>query len=139
MHNIVRLAAISSALAITLACGAPNEQQGAPPQGSAPTTPEVGTTGTTPGTPAATPGSDMRGQASSVPAASAAPPPPVMMAMDVPSGTELSLILETAVSSETAKPEQTVHARVAKPVVIAGMTIIPEGAPVTGTVVSAER
>ena len=62
-----------------------------------------------------------------------------MMPMDVPSGTELSLILETPVSSETAKPEQTVRARVAKPVVVAGMTVIPEDAPVTGTVVAAER
>lgn len=62
-----------------------------------------------------------------------------MMPMDVPSGTELSLILETPVSSETAKPEQTVRARVAKPVVVAGMTVIPEDAPVTGTVVAADR
>jgi hypothetical protein len=62
-----------------------------------------------------------------------------MMAMDVPSGTPLHLTLETAVSSETATPEQAVRARVAKPVVISGMTVIPEGAPVTGTVVAAER
>ena len=62
-----------------------------------------------------------------------------MMPMDVPSGTELSLILETPVSSETSKPEQTVRARVAKPVVVSGMTVIPEGAPVSGTVVAAER
>lgn len=59
--------------------------------------------------------------------------------MDVASGTELELILETAVSSETAKPEQVVRARVAKAVVVAGMTVIAEGAPVTGTVVAVER
>jgi hypothetical protein len=68
-----------------------------------------------------------------------APAGPVMMEMDVPSGTDLVLTLETAVSSDTAKPEQTVRATVAKPIVIAGMTVIPEGAPVTGTVVAAER
>ena len=62
-----------------------------------------------------------------------------MMLMDVPSGTELVLTLDTAVSSETAKPEQPVRATVAKPVVISGMTVIPEGAPVTGTVVAAQR
>ena len=61
------------------------------------------------------------------------------MPMDVPEGTELYLKLETPVSSETAQPEQSVRARVARPVVVAGMTVIPEGAPVTGTVVSAER
>jgi hypothetical protein len=141
MRNIIRRAAISSGLAIAVACGSPSEQQGPPPQGSALTTPESGAAGTPP----STPGADMRGAASSAPggadapAVAAAPPAPVMMAMDVPSGTELSLILETSVSSETAKPEQAVRARVAKPVVISGMTVIPEGAPVTGTVVSAER
>lgn len=62
-----------------------------------------------------------------------------MMEMDVPSGTALSLILETAVSSESSKPDEPVRARVAKPVVISGMTVIPEGAAVSGSVVAAER
>jgi hypothetical protein len=62
-----------------------------------------------------------------------------MMPMDVPSGTELVLTLESSVSSETAKADERVRATVAKPVVIAGMTVIPEGAAVAGTVVSAER
>ena len=69
----------------------------------------------------------------------AVPPTPPMMPMDVASGTELHLTLETPVSSETAKPEQAVRARVAKPVVVAGMTVIPEGASVAGIVVAAER
>src|SRR5918994_14756 len=51
----------------------------------------------------------------------------------------LVLTLETPVSSEAAKVDQPVRARVAKPVVISGMTVIPEGATVTGAVVSAER
>ncbi len=62
-----------------------------------------------------------------------------MMQMNVPSGTELHLILETPVSSETAEVEQTVRGRVSKPVIIDGMTVISEGAPVRGTVVAAER
>jgi hypothetical protein len=62
-----------------------------------------------------------------------------MMPMDVPSGTELHLTLETPVSSETATVEQVVRARVSKPVVISGMTVIAEGTPVKGTVVAAER
>ena len=61
------------------------------------------------------------------------------MPMDVPSGTELVLTLETSVSSETAKPDQPVRARVAKPVVVAGMEVIPVGATVSGAVVSAQR
>ena len=50
------------------------------------------------------------------------------MPMDVPSGTDLVLTLETPVSSETAKADQPVRAKVAKPVVVAGMEVIPEGA-----------
>jgi hypothetical protein len=61
------------------------------------------------------------------------------MPMDVPAGTDLVLTLETGVSSESARPDQRVRARVAKPVIVGGMTVIPEGATVTGSVVSAER
>lgn len=72
-------------------------------------------------------------------AATAASQGSKMMEMEVPAGTELHLILETPVSSETSSAEQAVRARVAKPVLVSGMTMIPEGAPVTGTVVSAVR
>ena len=61
------------------------------------------------------------------------------MPMDVPSGTELILTLETPVSFETAKPDQAIRAKMAKPVVVAGMEVIPAGAPVGGAVVAAER
>jgi hypothetical protein len=61
------------------------------------------------------------------------------MPMDVPSGTDLILTLETPVSSETAKVDQPVRATVATPILISGMTVIPEGAAVTGAVVGAER
>ncbi len=59
--------------------------------------------------------------------------------MDVPSGTELILTLATTVSSETAQPEQTVRATVAKPVLVDGVVAIPQGAAVVGTVVAAQR
>ena len=72
-------------------------------------------------------------------AAPAKEPVITTMPMDVPSGTDLVLTLETAVSSETAKADQPVRAKVAKPVVVAGMEVIPAGATVTGAVVSAER
>jgi hypothetical protein len=63
----------------------------------------------------------------------------MLMPMDVPSGTALELKLETPVASDTSKVEDTVRATVAKPVVVAGMTVIPVGAPVTGTVTAVER
>jgi hypothetical protein len=62
-----------------------------------------------------------------------------MVSVDVPSGTDLVLKLETPVSSETAKPEQTVRATVAKSVLVDGVVAIPEGSTVIGTVVAAER
>jgi hypothetical protein len=63
----------------------------------------------------------------------------MMMPMDVPSGTDLVLTLDTALSSATAKVEQPVRAHVAKSVVISGMTVIAEGAEVSGNVVAVER
>ena len=59
--------------------------------------------------------------------------------MDVPQGTDLVVTLETPVSSETSTADQPIRGTVAKPVVISGMTVIPEGARVTGAVVSAVR
>ena len=175
MRNAVQLSLVLALLALTVACGAPDnpaplqappptEQQPAgqqtAPQGNGLTTPAPA--GGTVGAPASTPGADIPapaagpaapanapGSGSSSPANSLSPgapaasasaaPVPYMMVMDVPSGTELSLILETPVSSATAKVEQDVHARLAKPVVVAGMTVIPEGAPFTGNVVAVQR
>jgi hypothetical protein len=148
-----RLTVLSLVLSLSLACGSANEQPASQPQGNSLTTnaPAPGT----PEAPAATPGTEAPGQATNAdhhaaaPANAAdaknAPTPPskpalkTMMEMDVPSGTALHLRLETPVSSETAKVEQTVRATVSEPVVVSGMTVIPEGARVSGTVVAAER
>lgn len=118
MQYDIRFVALPFALAITMACGAPGEQAAQP--GSALTT----------DAPAAGEGNA---------AAPAKEPVITTMPMDVPQGTDLVLTLETSVSSDTAKPDQPVRATVAKPVVVSGMTVIPEGARVTGAVVSAER
>ena len=76
------------------------------------------------------------GSTGTAPAAAAAPS---LMLMEVPSGTELSLILETPVSSATATVEQDVRARLANPVVVSGMTVLAEGTPFTGNVVAVQR
>jgi hypothetical protein len=133
MRNEFRLSALALVLAVGIACGSPSEQSAQPGSGAVAETPAAGATGA----PAATPGAAMRGEA----AAEAPAKEPVIttMPMDVPPGTDLVLTLETPVSSETAKADQPVRARVAKPVVVSGMTVIPEGATVTGAVVSAER
>ena len=121
MRNELRFSALASLLMFGIACGAPTDQPA--PAGGAPATE----------TPAA--------GAAGAPATETPAKEPVIttMPMDVPSGTDLVLTLETAVSSETSKPDQPVRAKVAKPVVVAGMEVIPAGATVTGAVVSAER
>jgi hypothetical protein len=128
MRNELRLSALAFVLVIGIACGAPTDQP-APAGAPATDTPAAGAAGA----PASTPGAEMRGSAP------AKEPVITTMPMDVPSGTDLVLTLETAVSSETSKPDQPVRARVAKPVIVSGMTAIPEGSIVTGAVVSAER
>jgi hypothetical protein len=135
MRNDLRLVVLVFVASVSVSCGGGSES---PPSQSEPA--DAGASAATPGAAASsksgassTPGVDMRASAT------ASAPKPTMMLMDVPSGTELLVTLESAVSSETAMPEQRVRAKVAKPVVISGMTVIPEGAPVVGTIVSAER
>jgi hypothetical protein len=131
MRNDIRFAVVPLALIFAIACGAPSNQPA--PSGAAPgETPAAGAAGA----PASTPGAEMRGEGA---APKEKEPIITTMPMDVVAGTDLVLTLETPVSSETAKSDQPVRARVAKPVIVSGMTAIPEGSVVTGAVVSAER
>lgn len=133
MKNAIRLAAFSWVLVLALACGAANDErpttEGTAPGATVPSTGSGAAPGAGPGATGAPAGEQATGSKAA----------PSMMAMDVPSGTALELKLETPVASETSKVEDTVRATVAKPVVVSGMTVIPVGAPVTGTVIAAER
>ena len=134
MRNEMRLCVVAFALVIAVGCGAPD--QSAPSStGPAADTPAAGAGGAS-GAPSATPGAETRGEA---PASAPKEAVITTMPMDVPSGTELVLTLETPVSSETATVDQPVRATVARPVVVSGMEVIPKGAPVRGAVVEAER
>jgi hypothetical protein len=57
----------------------------------------------------------------------------------IPSGTAINLTLETPVGSDSSSLEDTVRAKVSKPIVIAGLTAVPAGAEVVGTVTGAEQ
>ena len=61
----------------------------------------------------------------------------MMMEMTVPAGAMLEVTLETPVASDTSKVEDPVRGRVAKAVAVDGMTTIPAGSVVTGTVIEA--
>jgi len=60
-----------------------------------------------------------------------------MMEMEVPAGTPLEIVLETPVSSATSQVEDAVRGHVAKDVAVGGMTTIPSGSAVSGSVVEA--
>jgi hypothetical protein len=57
----------------------------------------------------------------------------------LPAGTELPLVLDTPVASDTSRIEQLVRAHLARPVAVSGVTILPTGSPVSGVVTSAVR
>ena len=67
------------------------------------------------------------------------PPKPQVREITVPAGTALNVALETAVSSDQSKVEDTVRAALTKAVVINGTTVVPEGAALVGTVLEANQ
>jgi BON domain len=65
-----------------------------------------------------------------------APPPPQPIV--VPSGTTLTVRVRRALSSKTSQAGETFRATLARPVTVGGITAIPAGAAIRGTVVSAK-
>ena len=54
--------------------------------------------------------------------------------MTIPTGTTITVRLETGAASDTSKVEDRVRGTLTKPVVVDGVTAIPDGSTVTGTV-----
>jgi hypothetical protein len=77
--------------------------------------------------------------AATQPARPAEPPKPVYRDVTAPVNTALSLSLITPLSSETAKVETPVTARLRQPVVVDGFTVVPAGATLHGDVTEVER
>jgi len=73
------------------------------------------------------------------PAPAVEPARPSFRDVSAPVGTTLSLELVTPVSSETAKVETPVTARLRQAVVVDGLTILPAGAMLHGDVIEVER
>lgn len=69
----------------------------------------------------------------------AEPPKPVYRDVSAPVGTALSLSLITPLSTETAKVETPVRARLRQPLVVDGFTVVPAGATLHGDVIEVER
>jgi BON domain-containing protein len=66
-----------------------------------------------------------------------APPPPQPIV--VPAGTSLTVTVDQALSSKTSQAGQTFLATLARPVSLDGVTAIPKGSGVTGTVITAKQ
>ncbi len=67
-----------------------------------------------------------------------APPPPPPEPIVVPTGTTLTVRVGQALSSKTSQAGQTFLATTAQPVSVGGISAIPSGSTVSGTVVSAK-
>jgi hypothetical protein len=57
----------------------------------------------------------------------------------IPRGTAVNLTLETAVGSDSSRVEDKVSAKVANPIMVAGLTAVPAGSEAVGTVTGAEH
>jgi len=80
--------------------------------------------------------------ASEAPVSYADPAPravPRVMAVEIPSNAVIGIRLDTTISSETASVEDTVRARVTRPVIVDGITVLPTGAHLVGSVTMVER
>lgn len=66
-------------------------------------------------------------------------PKPQVREVTVPAGTALNVALQTVVSSDQSKVEDTVRAALTKSIVIDGTTVVPEGATLVGTVLEVHQ
>jgi len=57
----------------------------------------------------------------------------------IPAGTRLPIVLDTPVSSATSRLEQSVQAHLARPVMVHGRSVLPQGSRVSGVVTDATR
>jgi glycine zipper 2TM protein len=73
-------------------------------------------------------------EAKPTPVVSLPPPPPPPPPIMVPSGTQLTLALDSDLSSKTAQPGDPVEGKVANSIVIDGRVAVPAGSRVSGTV-----
>jgi len=112
----------------------------APASGGSATAVPAGTpsAGVTPA-PAAQPPAQAAHAEPTQPATPPPPPPPQWKEVTLPAGTQLGLTLHTAVASDTSKVEEPVKATLRRDIVRGELTVLPAGAPLTGSVVAVER
>lgn len=129
-------------------------KQGAAPAAQAPsptTTPQPAATGqqspasqaaTPPGRsapPPPTPEATAPSTAAATPPAPVEPPTPKFREVTIPAGTGLSVKVLSTLASNKSQVEDPVSGALAKAVVVSGMTVVPEGAELSGVVTDAKE
>ena len=139
---------IKSIVALTLfsmcvmACGqsAPPAQSATPEQAAPPAQPEASrpTDAAAPNSMAAAAAPAAAASPQPAPAPEPAPPPaPSFRELTIPAGTSLSVTLLSSVASNTSKVEDPIKGSIAKAVTVSGMTALPVGTPILGSVTDA--
>jgi hypothetical protein len=146
----VSLALAAVPLLASLACGGNRPAEQAPPPAASapaaaaalaePAAPPADDPVAQAAPPAARPVEKPTARPAPKPASRPAPPPapkPEPIVKTVPAGTEIIVELVDGASSQTSQVGNTVRARVTRAVVIDGLTVIPDGSIVNGTVTEA--
>lgn len=144
------LLAVTLAAALAVACSQteqrqadsaqPAAQPASAPSAEAAGQPAASSAPAAPGTTAASASSAAAPAAAAAPAPKPAPPPPpAFREVTIPAGTSLSVSVLSNLASNTSKVEDVVKAALAKPLVIDGVTAVPQGAEIRGVVSDAKQ
>jgi len=117
---------------------APATTAGNAAQPATPTLPS-GVTREEPRTPAATPTTTPAATPATPAVEKAAAATPAFREVTIPAGTALGVTLRTSLASDTSHIEDAVHGTLSKALVIGGVTVVPAGSDVSGTVRSVKR
>jgi hypothetical protein len=89
---------------------------------------------------AETPGNALANPVGGAPAPASTPPPATAaQEITIPSGTSLSVALDTPVGSDTSRVEEAITAHLTRPVLVHGVTVLATGTRLSGVVTDATR
>jgi hypothetical protein len=89
--------------------------------------------------PAPAPQAGGQAAAAAAPPRAAAPAAPTSREVTIPAGTTLDISLTTSIASDTSQVEDPVRGTLARPLVVSGVTAVPSGAELTGSVLEAKK
>lgn len=134
------LLAVTLAAALAVACTQTEQRQADSAQPAAqPASAPPAEAASQPAAPGTTAAPAPSGAAPAAAPKPAAPPPPAFREVTIPAGTSLAVTVLSNLASNTSKVEDVVKAALAKPLVIDGVTAVPDGAEIRGVVSDAKQ